>query len=86
MLSLQPGGFQFGKSGILYIRLVHRIQFQTHRKNISRTCFTSIRKDVRLHTENFMAAKGEVKGAVEMRALVTRNFRGGKLSTAKKRS
>jgi hypothetical protein len=52
---------------------------------MDRTCFTSIRKDVRLHTENFMAAKGEVKGEVEMRALVTRNFRGGQLSTAKKR-
>jgi len=32
-----------------------------------------------------MAAMGEVKGAVEMRDLVTRNFRGRKLSTAKKR-
>jgi len=69
----------------LYIRLLHRVQFQTHRKDINRTCFASIRKDVRLHTENFMAAMGEVKGAMEMRALVTRNFRGGKLNTAKKR-
>jgi len=69
----------------LYIKLLHRVKFQTHRKEIYRTCFASIRKDVRLHTENFMAAMGEVKGAVEMRDLVTRNFRGRKLSTAKKR-
>jgi hypothetical protein len=68
----------------LYIRLLHRVQIQAHRKDINRTCFPGIRKDVRPHTENFMAARGEVKGAVEMRALVTRNFRGGKLSTAKK--